>query len=147
MRGTPKYQTFCCHGLLIPRPKTINESSLNCSDHKLTHPLINLPVALTLWLVSRIPLHGTLRHRFRHDIWLRCSRSISAAVDPLDNGLFVLTLDSQNYALSEIIPTLHLRNDCLTFVPKIPANCIVSACLFFLGSPKSNAHALCFAAV
>ena len=35
----------------------------------------------------------------------------------------------------------------MTPVPKIPANCIVSACLFFLGSLKYNAHALHLAAV
>ena len=85
------------------------------------------------------------------DILLQCLRSISAVVDPLDHGLFELTLHSQNTwnAPAEIIPTWNLRNDLLDIYAKLkfPANCIVSASLFSLGSPKSNVHALRFAAV
>ena len=88
--------------LFIPRLKTINNSSLNSSDHKLTQPLINLPMALTLWLVSRIQLCGILT-----DVLLQ------AVVDPLDNGLLVLTLASQKTwnASSEIITACNFRND------------------------------------
>ena len=69
---------------------------------------------------------------FKRDVLLQCSRSISAAIGPLDNGLFVLTLDSRNNASSEIIPTWNLRNalhdTCAKNSSKL--NCIVSACCF-----------------
>ena len=59
-------------------------------------------------------------------------------------GLFILTIDSQYNATSEIIPTWNLRNDlydiCANFL-------VASSCLSFLGSLKSNAHTLRFAAV
>ena len=50
---------------------------------------------------------------------------------------------------SEIIATCNLRNDLHDIYTEVSANCIciVSSCLFFLGSPKSNAHALRFVTV
>ena len=50
---------------------------------------------------------------------------------------------------SEIIATWNLRNDLHDICTKISANCIcvVLSCLFFLGSPKSNAHVLRFTTV
>ena len=40
-----------------------------------------------------------------------------------------------------------MRSDLHDICAKISGNCIVSSCLFFLGSPKSSANALRFAAV
>ena len=59
-------------------------------------------MATSLWLVSRIQLCGILT-----DVLLQ------AVVDPLDNGLLVLTLASQKTwnASSEIITTCNFRND------------------------------------
>ena len=59
-------------------------------------------MALTLWLVSRIQLCGILT-----DVLLQ------VVVDPLDNGLLVLTLASQKTwnASSEIIATCNFGND------------------------------------
>ena len=87
--------------------------SLNYSDHKLTQPLVSLPMALTLWLVSRIRLPRTLTDSDMLDVLLQCLRSISAVVNPLDHGLLVFALASQNTwnAPSEKIPTWDLRND------------------------------------
>ena len=65
--------------------EALSSFSLNCSDHKLTQLLINLPMAVTLWLVSRIRLPGTLT-----DVLLQCLRSISAVVNPLEHGLVLL---------------------------------------------------------
>ena len=65
--------------------QTLSSFSLNCSDHKLTQLLINLPMAVTLWLVSRIRLPGTLADSLS-DVLLQCLRSISAVVNPLDDG-------------------------------------------------------------
>ena len=58
-----------------------------------------------------------------------------------------MTIDSQYNVPSEIIATWHLSNDLNDICNKISANCMVSSCLFFLSSLKSNAHALCFAVV
>ena len=71
-------------------------------------------MALTLWLVSRIQLCG-----IPTDVLLQ------AVVDPLDNGLLVLTLASQKTwnASSEIITTCNFRND-LHDISKIPRNSI-----------------------
>ena len=81
-------------------------------------------MVLTLWLVSRIRLPGTRTDM--SDVLLQCLRSISAVVNPLDHGLLVLALASQNTwnAPSEIIPTWDLRN----IWPKLkfPANCVVA---------------------
>ena len=78
------------------------------------------------------------------------------------NGLFILTIDLQYNAPSEIIPTWNLRMTW-QFVLKFQQTTYtlsrwrkrnekkrnvgyrVSLCLFFLGSPKCNAHALRFA--
>ena len=72
-------------------------------------------MALTLWLVSRIQLCGILT-----DILLQ------AVVDPLDNGLIVLTLASQKTwnASSEIITTCNFRNDLhdICSKQKVPEN-------------------------
>ena len=59
-------------------------------------------MALTLWLVSRIQLCGILT-----DVFLQ------AVMDPLDNGLLVLTLASQKTwnASSEVITACNFRND------------------------------------
>ena len=65
--------------------QALSSFSLNCSDHKLTQLLINLPMAVTLWLVSRIRLPGTLTN-----VLLQCLRSISAVVNALDHGLVLL---------------------------------------------------------
>ena len=114
----------------------MNESGLNGSDHKLTQPLINLPVALTLWLVSRIRLRGTLRHGFRRDVLLQCSRFISVATDPRDNGLFLLTLGLRNNAPGEIIPTWNLRNDLHDTCAKNSSKPHYFGMFVFLGLPK-----------
>ena len=88
--------------------KALSSFSMSCSDHKLTQPLINLPIALrlnpSLWLILRIRIPGTLTDA---DSAQTCQTSISAAVNPLDLKLLVLALASQNTrnALSEIIPT------------------------------------------
>ena len=133
--------------LSIPRLKAINNSSLNCSDHKLTQPLINLPMALTLWLVSRIQLCRILSDSDLSDVLLQYLRSISAVMDPLDHGLLMLTPASQN-TWNAPFATWNLRNDLQDICPKlkIPAKCVVSIqhVCFFLSS-KSNAHALSFA--
>ena len=57
------------------------------------------------------------------DVLLQCLRLISAVLDLLGHGIFMLTPESQNNAPSEIIPTWNLRNDfrpgiCVAFVPK-----------------------------
>ena len=90
--------------------QALSSFSMNCSDHKLIQPLINLPMPLTLWLVLRIRLPGTLTDA---DSAQTCQTSISAVVNPLDHKLLVLALASQNTwnAPSEIIPTWDLRND------------------------------------
>ena len=62
-------------------------------------------------------------------------------------GFFILTIDSQFNALGEIIPNWNLSNDLHDLCTKFSVNCVVSSCLFILGSPKSNAHALRFAVV
>ena len=74
-------------------------------------------------------------------------------------GLFILTIDLQYSAPSEIILTWNLKNltICMTVALKFQktkknieksseeTSAIVSLCLFFLGSPKCNGHALRFA--
>ena len=72
--------------------QTLSSFSLNCSYHKLTHLLINLPMAVSLWLVSRIRLPGTLTDSDMLDVLLQCLRSILAVVNPLDHGLVLLYL-------------------------------------------------------
>ena len=51
--------------------QALSSLSLNCSDHKLTQPLISLPKVLTLWLVSRIRLPGTLTYSDMSDVYGR----------------------------------------------------------------------------
>ena len=84
-------------------------------------------------------------------ILLQCSiqnsRSILATVDPLDNGLFVLTLASPTNAPSEIIPTWNLRNDLHDTCAKNSSKLHRFSVFVCLGLPKSNAHGLRFAAV
>ena len=68
-------------------------------------------------------------------------------------GLFILTIDLQYSAPSEIILTWNLNNltICMTVslkfqkTAKTSRRAIVSLCLFFFGFPKCNAHALRFA--
>ena len=93
--------------------QALSSLSLNCSDHKLTQLLMSLPMALTLLLVSRTRLPGTLTDSDMSGILLQCLRSISAVVNPLDHGLLMFALASQNTwnAPSEKIPTWDLRND------------------------------------
>ena len=93
--------------------QALSSLSLNCSDHKLTQPLMSLLMALTLWLVSRIRLAGILTDSDMSGVLLQCLRSISAVVNPLDHGLLMFALASQNTwnAPSEIIPTWDLRKD------------------------------------
>ena len=78
---------------------------------------------------------------------VQCLRSISPVVDPLDHGLLVLTLASQNTwnAPSEIIPTWNLRNDLHYICPKLkfPAKlrCFHSA--FFSWNLQNPIHICC----
>ena len=107
--------------------QALSSLSLNCSNHKLTQPLINLPMASILWLVSRIRLPGTLTDS---NVLLQRLRLILAVVNSLGHGLLVLALASQNTwnAPSEIIPSWDLKNDLHDICPKLkfPANCVVS---------------------
>ena len=66
--------------------QALSSFSLNHSDHKLTQ-LINLPMVVTLWLVSRIRLPGTLTDSDMSGVLLQCLRSIPAVVNPMDHGL------------------------------------------------------------
>ena len=93
-------------------------------------------MAFTLWLVSGIRLRVTLRHGFRLDVLLQFSRSISAAIDPLDDVLFLLTLDSRSNAPSEIVPTQKLRNDLHETCAKISSKLFRFGMFVFLGLPK-----------
>ena len=112
--------------------QALSSFSLNCSDHKLTQFLISLPMAVTLWLVSRIGLPGTLTDSDTSDVLLQYLRSISAVVN---HGL-VFALASQNTwnAPSEIIPTWDLQNDLHDICRelKFPANCIWDVCFPFV---------------
>ena len=71
----------------------------------------------------------------------------------LDYGRLVLALASQNTwnVLSEIIPTSDLKNDLHDILSQAKISSKLhhfhSACLFSVGFPKSNAHALHFAVV
>ena len=72
-------------------------------------------IGLTIWLVSRVRLPGTLTDSDMSDVFLQCLRSISAVMKPLDHGLLVFALASQNKwnVPSEIIPTWDMRNNYL----------------------------------
>ena len=78
--------------------QALSSFNLNCSDNKLTRPLMSLPMALTLWLVSRIQLElpGTLTDSDMPDVLPQSLRSISAVVNLLDHGLLEFSLASQN---------------------------------------------------
>ena len=81
---------------------------------------MNLPIALTLWLVSRIRLRWTLTDSDMSDVLLQCLTS--TVVDPwMDHRRLVLTLASQNswHVPSEIITTWNLRKDLHDTCPEL----------------------------
>ena len=128
--------------------------SLNCADHKLTQLLINRPVAVPS---TRLTVDSIFQE-FVDQMCRLETRQTSCCQDDLSShrsiGLFILIIDLQYNASSEIIPTWNLAI-CMTYCAKISANyiCIVSIDMIqkkkhrlvfvILGRPKiCNTHAL-----
>ena len=112
-------------------------SSLNCSDHKLTQLLINHPVA--------VPSTCCILQEFMEDSYMSDVLLVLLKIDLSGHrsiGLFIFTMDSQYNVPGEIIQTWDLRNNF-----NFQQTASVRRVFFFLGSPKSNAHALRFVAV
>ena len=113
--------------------QALSSFSLNHSDHKLTQ-LINIPMAMTvtLWLVPRILLLGTLTDSDTSDdvrrlaVVLVINRSSRESIGSW--ALVALASQNTRNAPSEIILTWDFRNDLHDICPKLklPANCVVS---------------------
>ena len=74
------------------------------------------------------------------DVLLQCLRSILAAVYLLDNGPFVLTLDSRNNAPSEILPTWNLKKNLHDPCAKNSSKLHSFGMFVFLRSPTCDAQ-------
>ena len=69
--------------------QALSSFSLNCSDHKLTQLLTNLPVAGNPLACFKNSTSWNT-HADMSDVLLQCLRSISTVVNPVDHGLVLL---------------------------------------------------------